>query len=105
MATLTAKKLIVHAEELNHPEGSQYTFAALEFSNGLVLIPSTSDMDWFFSCPEDIQANGSAVVTEVEDTGETEDWDSAILIELAQESANYYDNDDHMAAAKELCSR
>lgn len=67
---LIAKVLKVTAQELTPYNESgecvEYVFNALEFCNGLVMVPSDTTNDWFFASSEDVEPGGMAVVTDIE---------------------------------------
>jgi hypothetical protein len=77
MKTLIAKKLIVTAQEIGdcNPKYSTYQFPVWEFSNGAILVPGETTNDWFFDGRNEIEPNGTAIVAEIEETDETNEFD------------------------------
>jgi hypothetical protein len=75
MKTLTARKLVVHAQPMNGGEekpGHAYTFPVWEFPNGAVLVPSDTTNDWWFQDRHKVEACGCDVILRIEET-ETQD--------------------------------
>ena len=92
---LTAKVLEVACEELVQGESSspRYTFKAIEFWNGLILVQSDTTNDWFFGSRDEIDACGNAQVTGVVETGETEEWTSEEVLRSIQGSIREFGED------------
>lgn len=69
--TLLARTLTVYCRELNRDPGSnysdRYTFKAYEFiDNGLIMVEGETTNDWFFEDADQIEPNGTAIVTSIE---------------------------------------
>ena len=92
--SVTVKVLEVKTAPLNsEPEENQQegSFKAYEFPNNLVMVPGSSDPDWYFEGRENIEANGLDIVTDVLETEETKEFRIEDLYESIQTSTKYYE--------------
>lgn len=89
---LTAKVLQVEVEPLNQEptKKGNYTFKALQFENGLILVPGVTTHDWFFENVESIQACGTDRITDVKETGDIDKWTSSTLLSAIQDSVKEF---------------
>ena len=99
-STLTAKVLRVNAKELNGD--SEYSFNVYEFSNGLILVYRETTNDWFFENRDAVEPYGTAVVTSIEETDETEEFTPKSLLKSVQGSISEFGVDSVPAKHCEL---
>ena len=93
---LTVKVLEVQSKDLfeDPEEGPRVCeWEALEFSNGMIVVPCSGTNDLYYDSRQYVEPHGQAEILGIEDTGETRVWTSEELLYSVQGAIREFGED------------